>query len=191
MIEIAPGATRRIIAKATHEEHLLLHSHPWISRLTQSPLHPNDYTLLLSAYYQFFKRIEESRLRCGAFESLSVEISIAALHKDLQELDALPDGETRAFSFLNTKEKVLGALYVMHGSGFGGRQMNANIQQELPDAPRHYFGQTSNSTLWQELVRSLDEVAKRPASQQILIVSVAETFSAFGGFVTTCCEETR
>lgn len=184
----APGGTRRVIADETYAVHQSLHQHPWISRLTLSSLDMQDYRTLLAAYYQFFSLVEQARQRNDAYDALSVGDCVAALQADLVSLDALPPASERELTFLDTKEKVLGSLYVMHGSGFGGRQMNINIQQVLPDMPRSYFEKSTDPAVWRRLNLELDIIGTDRAALEELIVASKKTFECFGEFTTRYCE---
>ncbi len=184
----APGFARRVIADETCAVHQSLHQHPWISRLTLSSLEMQDYRTLLAAYYQFFSLIEQARQRNNAYDTLSVEDCLAALHADLVALDALPPASEGKLAFLDTKEKVLGSLYVMHGSGFGGRQMNRNIEQVLPDTPRSFFGKSTNPAVWRQLNLELDIISTDREALEDLIVASKQTFARFGEFITCYCE---
>ncbi|MEP2641516.1 biliverdin-producing heme oxygenase [Roseobacter sp.] len=187
---IAPGAIRKVIAAATDDAHQMLHRHAWISRLIAPSLHLQDYTRLLAAYYQFYLSVEHARACTRSYDTLSVRGAIAALHADLTALGAVPETSSAPdLSYLDTAPKVLGALYVMHGSSFGARQMRSNIKRVLPDAPRAYFETPTASPIWHHLTTQLDATGGTSSTRDTVITAANQTFVRFGAFVTFRCEQ--
>lgn len=180
---------RRILADATDRAHQALHTHEWISRLAADDLRLEDYAYLLGAYLVFFERIEHARREANFYAELTVEPAIAALRADLAELDETPRRSNPSIlSKATTRAELLGKLYVLHGSGFGGRFLSTKVHQSLPHAPRQYLGTGTDCDVWRQLVRELETFSADPAGLAILVQSADQTFRSFGRFVTSYCE---
>jgi len=190
MRDISTSSVRQRLAQATAPEHTALHTHPWISQLAHPELDLADYATILTAYLTFFCQIEATRKNLNVFEHLSLCGQIAAIEQDLliTGID-VPSFGTDCKPLADQKPlAVLGALYVLHGAGFGAKTLNVNVRKTLPSAPRNYLSLGTTACVWRDLLSILECTASNCAEQQILFKGAALTFERFGRSVTQICE---
>jgi heme oxygenase len=188
----AAGSVRRAVAAETRAAHEALHHHPWISRLGQHDLTLTEYSLILTAYLGFFQWVEAARKGFGLPDALSLHLAIAALHTDCNALCPTP-GMHRASTlspdlWLLNGPQVLGALYVLHGAGFGAGTLARAISKSLPDATCAYFEAGTPVPVWRDLVRHLEEAGQEPEGERQILQGALATFGSFGRHVTALCE---
>jgi len=189
MTAAADRSIRHDLALRTAQDHQALHTHPWISSLAGPKLTAHRYMTLLSAYHAFFLAVEAQRLKLDAYPALSLRGPIDALASDLPaEAKAEPHSVVVDKVCPDTPPALLGALYVLHGAGFGAGTLNANVREVLPLAPREYLATGVSRELWRGLVRELNMLEADPADRDSLIQGAAATFREFGEFVTQYCE---
>lgn len=179
---------RRVLADATAAEHEALHVHPQLSRLAAPNLSSEDYTALLKAYHAFYTAIEQARLRKHVFAALTLAPMIDALRQDMVDMGCASLAPTDDVT-LDTPQAVLGALYVLHGAGFGGRTLAANLKRSLPDAPQRYFSIGTEKELWRELQSCLELSNGDEHAIARIVESANKTFRAFGHFVSQTCSQ--
>lgn len=180
------ASVRRILADATAADHEALHEHPYISRLAAPKLSKEDYGKLLAAYHAFYTAVEQARLRRHAFAILTLGPMIDALRQDMGDMRCTAQAPPNNL-MLETPQAVLGALYVLHGAGFGGRTLAVNLQRSLPGAPRRYLSAGTDKELWRELLACLDLSQEDEGSIARIIEGATQTFRAFGRFVSQSC----
>ena len=185
-------SVRQALAGRTREAHERLHVHPWIASLASSTLTVERYRLVLGAYRAYFEHVESERARLGLLPGLSLRGASRALASDLAALDGdrhprvRPDGPR-----FEDAPSLLGALYVLHGSGFGGRVLGARVRATLPEAPRAYLVGGTPPALWRRLEDELERLRDDEVARERLVRSAADTFDAFGRFVSRFCEHGR
>ena len=183
-------SVRKRLAAAKAKEHESLHSHRWIASLTDPELTPQRYRLVLSAYLQFFTAIEGLRLRMEAFPHLSLQRAIDALLQDTQNTAVQPfycGGRVVEHAAMSC-DALIGALYVVHGAGFGARTLAPAVRAALPEAGCAYLESATAPSLWRALVADLECLAQSRARQAVVIDSAAATFAEFGRFVARYCD---
>lgn len=183
-------SVRRRLAIATARQHESLHSHPWIASLTEADLTYERYSLILSAYLRFFQAVEGSRARMGAFPACGLSSSIEALSRDTEGCHPLSSQAVRAdvAHVEGSRDAMIGALYVLHGAGFGARTLCAAVMTTLPEAECGYLSAGTPPKLWRSLLAELERLADSPVREERLVDSAAQTFASFGRFVTSFCE---
>ena len=185
-------SVRQGLASRTREAHERLHAHPWIASLASPALTAGRYRLVLGAYHAFFAHVESERARLGLLPGLSLRDASHALASDLAALGderhprERPDGLR-----LEDGPTLLGALYVLHGAGFGGRVLGARVRATLPEAPRAYLGGGTPGALWRRLEDELERHRDDDVARERLVRGAAGTFDAFGRFVSRFCERGR
>ncbi|NNK15684.1 MAG: biliverdin-producing heme oxygenase [Sulfitobacter sp.] len=181
---------RQALAEATAPAHRALHVHPWIARLNAPDLSVQVYRQILSAYYSIYAEVEARRVAADVYVGLGLGPAVSALAADISALEM--GRATRWYpvsaAWMEPVE-ILGALYVLHGSGFGARVLNASIARNLPAVPRNYFALGTSPILWRNLKGALQAFADKPAGQEKLIESANATFLRVGQAVTRHCEE--
>jgi heme oxygenase len=190
MADIPRISVRRSLAIATAEEHERLHDHPWIASLLEPGLTADRYCLIMSAYLEFFQSLEELRLGMNALAECSLRSNIEALRRDTigGESYCRPMVQIDLAHVALSRDALLGALYVVHGAGFGARTLLNAVQTALPGAGVSYLSGGTAPQLWRALLAELERLADAPWRQQDLCDSAAETFVSFGRFVTDYCE---
>lgn len=183
-------SVRRKLANATAQPHESLHSHPWIASLTDPDLTCERYSLVLSAYLRFFQAVEGVRVRMGAFTECALNSNIEALSRDTEGCyplysDAVHADLTHAEG---SCDALIGALYVVHGAGFGAKTLGAAVMTNLPGAKCEYLSAGTSPKLWRSLLAELERLGGSPARQEVVFDAAAQTFASFGRFVTSFCE---
>ena len=177
------------MAKATADAHAALHDHPWVSRLTLPGLTVQTYRRILSAYHIIYSEVEARRVAADVYAALSLGTAVSALAADIS---ALGKGRARCecpvISDAMGPVEILGALYVLHGSGFGARVLNASVARNLPTAPRAYLAVGTSPDLWRQLKGALQVFAGDTEKLEKLIESANATFHRVGQLVTDLCE---
>lgn len=181
---------RQALAEATAPAHRALHVHPWIARLNAPDLSVQVYGQILLAYYSIYTEVEARRVAADVFAGLGLGPAVSALAADISALGKRKATRWCPVSAAWTEPvEILGALYVLHGSGFGARVLNASIARNLPAVPRNYFALGTSPILWRKLKGALQAFADEPAGQEKLIASANATFLRVGQAVTRHCED--
>lgn len=187
---IVPVSVRQALARYTEPEHEALHVHPWISRLARPDLDPGTYAKIMAAYHAFFCGIDATRRKTGVFANFSPGPQIAAMESDMAALGcrAYPFSGVRRTWVEENRWGVLGALYVLHGSGFAAKTLNANVKKALPDAPRAYLSLGTSKDVWCSLISEIETSQSNRVEKDLLFEGAAQTFRAFGQWVNDVCE---
>lgn len=187
---IQPISVRQRLARATAPDHNALHVHPWISKLAQPDLDLGTYAKVLRAYHAFFLNIEVVRHDLDAFSQLSLGLQIEAMEDDLHGFNFPIESpqEDRVPLRNDAPWGVLGALYVLHGAGFGAKTLNSNVKTALPHASRKYLSLGTPTDVWRNLISQLERSQGLGREQGVLFEGASETFKRFGQSVTTYCE---
>lgn len=163
-------SVRRWLAHETDDLHQALHHHPDLGKLAQPDLDLATYLQALSHMHRVFSSVETQRSALGCWPQFSVVPWITALSSDL--------GATAPSSNpapLNDPVTCLGALYVLHGSAFGGRIIAINVAKELPEAPRKFYETAVSTSVWRKLNTELEK-AYSDAERARLREGALETF---------------
>lgn len=187
------GATvRRLLAARTRAAHEALHLHPWIASLARPGLTHRRYRAVLGAYHGFFVGVESERERLVELPQLSLRPAITALASDAATSRRDADRDSASgVPRLPDRPALLGALYVLHGAGFGASVLNRAVRTALPDAPRAYLGSATARETWRRLEDELEAYGGDDAACRRLIDGATATFSAFGRHVSRFCEADR
>ncbi len=179
-------SVRRAIADGTAEVHEALHHHAHIARLAAHNLQRDEYVAMLVSYLAFYTAVEEARLQTGGFDTLGLAPTIATLRQDIADLKEPLRVEPPSLN-IPTRKAVLGALYVLHGAGFGGRTLATTVRRVLPDVPCRYLSAGTDKGLWRDLTAELEKYQDDPKGTAQIIAAANETFHIFGAFVTKSC----
>ncbi len=152
------GTVRQRLASATNEVHEALHHHPVLGSLLAPDLPLPTYLAILLAYRSFFAAVEERRSALGAFRALTLRPQVEALDQDLGRFCLARTPESLVLPWLDTPAPTLGALYVLHGAGFGGRVLARHVARSQPDAPRRFLATGPSPTTWRALEKNLELV---------------------------------
>ncbi len=168
------GYVRQKLVRETSAAHEALHVHPLLGRVADVTIDPATYHLALAANRIAFEGIEERRSHLQVWPEFSVAQDIEALSRDLcshacpsVELD-VPD--------LRRDTHLLGALYVLHGSGFGARVISRNIKTVLPGVSVSYFSRARDPRVWRRLVAELESHANSPGRVDEVTYGAQVTF---------------
>ncbi|WP_390915508.1 hypothetical protein [Pseudosulfitobacter sp. SM2401] len=185
------GSVRHSLAQATSAVHQELHSHPWISRLASRDLQLETYAGVIGAYRAFFAEIETKRHGLKVFHDLSLLPQITAMKHDLVKIGHEPRCFDLAGKALvdNNPMAILGALYTLHGAGFGAKTLNANVKRTLPHAPRNYLALGTSPDVWRRLTLHLADSQSETSNERKLFQGASQTFVQFGKAVTEFCED--
>ncbi|MEO0421333.1 MAG: biliverdin-producing heme oxygenase [Pseudomonadota bacterium] len=153
-----PGHVRVRLAAATDEVHNALHHHPVLGALLSADLERATYLAILVAYQRFFSAVETRRAELRAYPELNLGAPIAALDDDLRESGWRPCRDPLHASWLEDDAAVLGALYVLHGAGFGGRVLAGHVARSQPGLPRRFLQTGPSRATWRTLTDALDTV---------------------------------
>ena len=187
-------SVRQMLATRTRKVHLELHEHVWIASLGTPDITLGRYAAVMGAYHRFYTHVEQACANHPFPPSLSIRPARERLDADMDCLAAqhgqemLPSAELRVELEIKDPLEALGALYVLHGSGFGATILNRNVREVLPDAPRHFLGAGTERELWQELNQELERFCNDDLARARILSGATATFQAFGRFVTHYCE---
>ena len=144
---------------------------------------------MLEAYHAFSVHVESARSELGVLPSLSLAPAIDTLESDVAALRGDTDRRLRPHGLrLDDRPTLLGALYVLHGSGFGNRVLSRSVRDSLPEAPRDYLEAGVPRGLWVRLEAELEKLRDDDVALERLGRGAAITFDAFGRFVSWHCE---
>jgi len=183
-------SVRQALATHTRQAHQRLHAHPWIGLLASPSLTREQYRTVMQAYRAFSCHVESARTHVGVLDFLSLAPAIEALERDIVALHGDTDRPCRPPILpLEDHASLLGALYVLHGSGFGNRVLGRNVRDRLPDAPRGYLDTAFVRPVWQRLEATLEALGDDGPARGRLVRGAESTFEAFGRFVSCHCED--
>ena len=181
-----PSSMRDRLAALTRPDHEALHDHPWIARLAHADLRVEHYRAILRAYWGFFRHVETARMHHGSWAQLSLADPITDLWADCTGL-GVTEAPCVDDYWLAEPMEVLAALYVVHGSGFGGRVLGRGVAAALPGAPRAYLCRGTSPDLWRRLIAELDRHSSDAPAADALLQGTRRCFRAFGRHVTISC----
>jgi len=182
------ASVRRQLAHDTRAVHQRLHAHPWISRLASPTLTVPDYRALLEAYRAFAGHVESTRARLDLLRPLTLAPAMDSLGADIDALHGQRGPHAVSVTMrLDDQPSLLGALYVIHGSGFGNRVLERCVRDTLPDAPRDFLRAGTPRALWSQLESELEELSGDSIALSRLTRSATMTFERFDDFVTRYC----
>ncbi|MEO6380662.1 MAG: biliverdin-producing heme oxygenase [Nitrobacter sp.] len=176
---------------ATDDVHLRLHRHAAFRRLADGTIDEQQYTSLLARLHGFHAPLEEAvaraSMRLGLENECGSRQRVHLLHEDLLalrltevQIAALPRVGT--LPALNTRGRLLGALYVRKGSTLGGRVLARGLDGLLgsgcANGRRFLAGDPGQQAEWQDLCSSIEAVAA-DGNLDDMITAAVETFSAF------------
>jgi heme oxygenase len=145
---------------------------------------PADYRAFLEAQSACLEPLEDALTAAGAERLLADwrgRRRAPLLAADLAELGGARDAAARpAFTIaLHEPAALLGALYVLEGSRFGG----AVLARRLPAAaPARFLGAPSEPHAWRALVSAMD---RHLGSEPALAAAVAAARAVFAAFEAT------
>lgn len=179
-----------MLATRTRHVHEELHQHPWISSLADPGLSIDRYGSVLGSYHAFYDFVEQafSRYQLPACLSLGTARDLLQSDLDCLSLGTSPGPDIALELPIDSPQKLLGALYVLHGSSFGATILDRNVRQVLPEAPRHFLGARMAREQWQCLNQELERFHDDDLAREKLYSGAEATFRAFGSFVTRYCE---
>lgn len=160
--------SRKYLQKATEADHLALHAHPAFARLLEADVTQPELDQANTLHLTAFKAIETARETLHVWEDLTLRNAITALQADIGQQDI-----EHIDLLLDTRAQTLGALYVAHGSSFGGNVIGRNLRAALPEASIEFYAQKSKTT-WQKLVLTLE--ALTGAEVEDAVVGAQSTF---------------
>ena len=150
-MSVKQGQTvRQFVAARTQAAHQRLHENPLLGQLAHPKINKSEYHAALQIFHAVFQRVEALRRSQAIWPELSVQAQCDRLTQD-RSTTATPIDLA-----LHSKPAVLGALYALHGSQFGGAIISRNIQAALPHEPQAYFSTKGNVAQWKDLVGQLE-----------------------------------
>ncbi len=188
-------SVRQMLATRTRKVHLELHEHLWIASLGKPELTLCRYAAVLGAYHRFYTHVEQACSNHPVPPNLSIRPARERLDADMDCLAARHASEPTPSAALPVELEfkdpleALGALYVLHGSGFGATILNRNVRDVLPDAPRHFLAAGTERDLWQQLNQELERACHDDLARARILAGANATFQAFGRYVTRYCED--
>ncbi len=129
-------ATRQAMLRArTREHHERIETVPALARLLDPDLALSEYAQLLNRLLRFHSALEPRIQRAISPESPARRLldthRIHSLQDDLRWLGAVPSGGPVSVPVIATHAESLGALYVLEGSGLGGRVIARSLADHL------------------------------------------------------------
>ena len=180
---------RTRIAEATRDVHEALHHHPHIGLLTSDKLTESTYRTILNAYTAFYKAAEIRRTELEVWDHFSLQTAVAALEKDTNHAEVSMNSVD--FTWVEGPLDCLAVLYVLHGSGMGGRQIARHVSKRLPGVPISFLRSGMDVPVWKHLLETLNVSADHPSACSKVIDAARKTFQQFGAWVTLYCNQKR
>lgn len=147
--------------------------------LLRSDLSFDEYIHLLERFYGFYLPVE--KLLLAQDSDYDNRQKIPLLAQDLiffnRELESVPVMPSELLS-LNTKEEVLGLLYVIEGSTLGGQVLRQHFQKkfELDEKGISFFTGYGRETgpMWKEFQQKLKNSLQEQGLDQTAIIDSAQ-----------------
>ncbi|MEM9755113.1 MAG: biliverdin-producing heme oxygenase [Pseudomonadota bacterium] len=155
------GPIRTKLQQETRAAHEALHTHPLLARLLAADVTQAEYAGCLRVQYGFFSAIEAARGESRP--DLGASGAVEALSADLRDVDAQAD--VGALGLPRSPSALLGALYVAHGSQFGGQVIGAALARSLPSLQHRFFSRGTDAALWRRLLSALEALG--PSAEHI------------------------
>ncbi len=129
------ASRQAMLRTLTRREHESIETAPALARLMSRDLTREEYTEVLTAQYAFHVQLEAKILRALPLESdariLLDGRRIRALQQDLQWLGVQHHSRSAQTPDIDSHSSALGALYVVEGSGLGGRVIARHLADSL------------------------------------------------------------
>jgi len=195
-ILMAQYTVRQRLRDATAPVHEAMHSNRSFASLIEGKLTIHEYRTLLARLYGFHFALE--RQLCAVPPSVLGDINVrgrersAGLKADLsflgmrpQEIDQLPLCDTRAL--LESHVELLGCLYVIEGSGLGGkvlaRKLDSLLGEKTTEGRQFFSGRPAPDRLsWPELCGLLEGQAEH-GDIGLMVASAERTFLALANWL--------
>ncbi|CAN7570915.1 biliverdin-producing heme oxygenase [Phenylobacterium sp. LjRoot219] len=140
---------------------------------------PGDYRAFLEAQYGCFAPLEQALTAAGAAELLDdwpTRRRAPLLAADLADLGAGRPTEAPSPVALPSPAALLGAIYVLEGSRFGG----ALLARRLPaGAPGRFLGGAADPAAWRALLAVMDRELQAEPELAAAITAARAVFAAF------------
>ena len=164
-------SVRRWLAEATRAEHEKAHRIGNLSRLTDETLTEAEYHAALTVLARLFTAIEAHRRTLSVWPQFSLENVCRALRSDLCDAPV-----PAAKIDLATRAHVLGALYVVHGAGFGRMVIARSVKTALPHLRHRYVQMHMDPDTWRLLCAELERVTLTQRVRRELYLGAMRTF---------------
>jgi len=158
----------KLIKEETQNLHSALEKLMYVEEIMNGELDYEQYKRMLAINYLIAAEYEPQLLKyLNARIALRLEmhkrIKLAALVRDLREVDIDPDDLKKETSFKPDKEHALGCLYVLEGATLGGNVIVKKLKDNKHLAPyqlRFYYYQVYGEQLisyWKQFCEVLNE----------------------------------
>lgn len=140
---------------------------------------PAGYRDFLAAQHAALQPIEAALTTAGAAGVLAdwpARRRAALLVADLADLGVTPSRPLEPAFSVSGAAALLGAIYVLEGSRFGGAVLARRL---APGAPARFLGAAANAHAWRALVASLDLHLDGPRELQAAVSAARATFDVF------------
>lgn len=181
--EVCPGglSTRQALASATREVHERLHRHPGLAAVQSGSIDRPGYARLLGRLYGFHEPFEREG-RLVPTRSIWLESDLTAFGTGPAQQAALP--RCRGFPDLSSDEAMLGALYVVEGSGLGGatlaRRLEGLVGHGVLDGRRFFSGHGSRTgDAWRAYLLRLSNASPASEVRATIVATALATFALF------------
>lgn len=153
-----------------------------------------EYTDLLKLFYSYFGGLEmriNEIIDTNLLPDSNQRRKTAALAQDLEDLGSeIPaKASGNALPTINLHLQALGALYVIEGSTLGGKIISKMMQQHLglTGSGLSFFSGYGEQTehMWDTFKEVLDQQARNPEEEAVVIAAANETFLKFGKWFDT------
>jgi heme oxygenase len=175
-----------MLRSLTSEHHAHIETVPALAKLLDPDLERADYAGVLVKLLSFHASLE-AKIRVALSPTSSARTlldngRIMNLQADLQWLGVHPASASVSVPVIETHAAALGALYVVEGSGLGGRVIARSLSRHLGLRHGHgasfYDGMTAEDSRarWKLLCDAL-EASDGPSCDQDMVRAAQETFS--------------
>lgn len=140
---------------------------------------PRAYRAFLEAQHACVAPLEDALGAAGAGELLAdwpQRRRAPLLSADLADLGAASPAAAASPVALGSPAAMLGAIYVLEGSRFGGAVLARRLP---PEAPARFLGGEADPAVWRALVAALDRHLHDPAALDAAVVAARAVFAAF------------
>jgi heme oxygenase len=177
-------AVRRHLAQTTHALHDALHGHPVFRPLTSPLLTKVEYYCALTAFYAFYTGVERARAKDDDWHDFSVARECCALDEDLADrFRGIPVPEME----FDTRDDMLGGLYVALGAAFGRASFRRNVIAAVPRGAHAFLSLQNPSHQWRRLLLILEHRGADPGARHRIERGATQAFR----YVTDIAEMSR
>jgi heme oxygenase len=174
---VSRGTARLKLRDATASDHAAVDSAYAAFELSRPPA----YRAFLEAQYACVLPLESALTDAGAgrlFESWPASRRAGLIAADLAEMGAprrcAP--EPAFMPILRETADVLGALYVLEGSRFGGAVLARRLRQGMP---ARFLSDASDPHIWRSLITLMDRHLSSESAFAAALVAARAVFAAF------------